>query len=83
LNPVRKLRLELNLTRAQLAVAAGVNYADVRAAEVGLVQTPHRRIVALAERFGIPASAFIAEHRTYMRSLGASIVDARQVGNAE
>jgi len=74
MGPIEKMRSDLGLTRAELAIAVGINYSDVRAAEGGLVQTPHRNLMAFAEARGTTREQFLTEHRRFLQERRAVIL---------
>ncbi|MDP2859255.1 MAG: hypothetical protein Q8P50_14965 [Bacillota bacterium] len=67
-NPVVEARMQLGLTRPELARGSGVAYDAAYRTEVGLVNAPHRRIVQFLVAAGFAREDLLKRYADYRQS---------------
>lgn len=74
MNPVRRVRQQLGLSVKELAMAAGVSYATLHAAETGLPVQVQSPVLDGLARIGIDAEAVADEYLAWREQQAADIV---------
>lgn len=74
MNPVRRVRQQLGLSIRELAMACGVSYATLHAAETGLPAQVQAPILDGLARIGIDAEAVAGEYVAWREQQAAEIV---------
>ena len=80
-NPIRRLRRQLNLSRCDLAAAAGENYNYFSQMERGEVRLSQRVRDALAE-LGVDVDAFVREHEKFWADRRKAIIKRARSRNS-
>lgn len=79
-NPVRRVRQQLGLSVKQLAMAAGVSYATLHAAEAGLPAAVPGPLLDGLARIGIDPATVAAEYLDWRAQMAAEILRTAKTG---
>lgn len=80
MNPVRRVRKRLGLSVKELAMAAGVSYATLHAAETGLPVQVQAPVLDGLARIGIDAAAVATEYVEWRARQAADILRTAKTG---
>ena len=77
-NPLRRIREEHGLSRAEFARRLGLDYQTLARVEQGYVQDLPPAVVAALARAGVDAGQLAAEYRCWRQSLHRPLVEVRR-----
>lgn len=80
MNPVRRVRQQLGLSVKELAMAAGVSYSTLHAAETGLPAQVQAPVLDGLARLGIDAAAVAGEYVAWREQQAAEIMRTAKTG---
>lgn len=69
-NPLTEMRMRLNMTMRELAIALDVAYSVVHSVESGLARTIPRRICEGLDQLGEDADAIVLNYQCWRQSVG-------------